>query len=95
MGSRLGHASIGVEPPPGTSGMFWDDEQEPTMNYKVGVGFEEVPIGDRYPTCAVELSPADFSADPSILFSGVFSTGFTGIDDQGITGEATTYITFP
>jgi len=91
VGSRLDRARVGIEPPPVTSRMIWDDEQEPTTTH---VGFEEVPTDDRHPACAVELLPVDFLADPSILFSDLFSgtgTGFTGIDDQGIVEAGTTY----
>lgn len=90
--SGVDYTSVGVEPLSTTTEMAWDGEQEPIANRKFGIGFEEVAMGNRHPTQAVEFFPVDFFADPSVLFSGPSSTGFTGIDDRCITGEDTTYL---
>ena len=74
------------------TGMVWDGEQEPTATGEVGFGSEGVSTDNRHFTQAVELLPADFFADPSVLFSGPSSTGFTGIGDQRIAGAAAPYI---
>lgn len=89
----MDHTSMGGTPlGPVTTGMTWDGEQEPTATWKVGLELEEVPTGNRHSTQPMELFSADFFADPSVLFSGPSSTGFTGIGDQRTAGAAATYI---
>ena len=92
MESKMDHTKIGVSPPPVTTGIIWDGEQGPSATWKTGVGFEEVPTWNRHPTHAMELFPVDFFADPSVLFSGPSSAGFTGIDDQRTAGKTTDWL---
>ena len=91
MESEMNHMNIGVNPPTVTTRTIWDGEQEPTETQKVGVGFEEALTGNCHPTHAMEFFPVDFFADPSLLFSGPSSTGFTGIDDQRAAAETTSW----
>ena len=90
--SKMDHTNIGIDPPPATTRIIWDGEQEPTSTRKVGVRSEEDPTGNHHPTHAMELLPVDFFADPSVLFSGPSSTGFTGIDDQRTAEETTNWL---
>ena len=83
----MGHTYMNVPRPPVTAGMAWDDERKPTVTQNIGLGFEGVPTDDRFPTQLMEFSMDDFFADPSALFSGPSSTGFTGLGDQGTAGD--------
>ena len=76
------HTYMHVPRPPGTAGMAWDDDEpEPVVTQSAGLGFEGVPTDDLPLTPPMEFSLDDFFADPSVLFSGPSSTGFTGIGD--------------
>lgn len=91
MESGMNRTSVGVaRPPPITARTIRDGKQEPAATWTVGADLEEVLMGDRHPTDTTELFPVDFFADPSILFSGPSSTGFTGIDGQRIAGGTST-----
>lgn len=92
MESNMDHTNMGVNPPPVATRIIRGGEQEPTETWKVGVEPEEVPMGNHYPTHAMELPPVDFFADPSVLFFGSSSTGFTGIDDQHTAEETTSWL---
>ena len=70
----------------------WDDKHNPVVTQDAGLGFNEVPMDDQFLDQQLEFLPDDFFADPSLLFSGPSSTGFTGIGDQWTTREATTYL---
>ncbi|KAF9646991.1 hypothetical protein BDM02DRAFT_3188330 [Thelephora ganbajun] len=89
--SGMDHASMCVASPPVTTGMMRAG-QEPIAVQSIGLGSEGVTMSNRHPTQAMELFPTDFFTNPSLLFSGPSSTGFTGIGDQCIAGdsEATT-----
>ena len=76
---------------PVTAGMACDDNRKPVVTQDIGLGFEGVLADDHLPTQPMEFWMDDFFADPSVLFSGPSSTGFTGIGDQHTAGDAMTY----
>ena len=86
------HTYMYVPRPPIIAGMACDEECKPTLTQDVGLGFEGIPADDHLPTQPMEFSMDDFFADPSVLFSGPSSTGFTGIGDQYTGGDAMTYL---
>jgi len=90
--SKKDYASMGDVPPPVTAGMIWDGEREPTASHNGGIESEGVSRGNCDASQPAELLPADFFTDPSIFFFGPSSSGFTGIGDQWIAGETTTYL---
>ena len=79
-------ASMNVPP---QVGMMWDGEHQPTTTKNIVHGSEGVLTDNHLSTQPLEFLPFDFFADPSVLFSGPSSTGFTGIGDQCTTGGAT------
>ena len=84
------HANIPLSLPLVIAGMLWDNEHESTAAQNDGHGFEGVPGTGEYrqPTQPVGFLPDDLFADPSVLFSGPSSAGFTVIGDQRTAGEA-------
>lgn len=86
------HTYMCVPRPPMTAGMAYDEECKPTVMQDVGLEFEEVPADDHPSVQPMEFSLDNFFANPSILFSGPSSTGFTGIGDQHTTGDTMTYL---
>ena len=90
---RIGGAKFEVDDAdtnvPPQLGMIWDGEHEPNATKNVDHGSEGVLTDDYLPTQPLETLPFDFFTDPSVLFSGPSSTGFTRIGDQCTTGGAT------
>jgi len=86
------HTYMYVPRPPTTAGIVCDQEGRPTVTQDVRLGFEGVPADSNPPTQPMEFSVDNFFADPSVLFSGPSSTGFTGIGDQYISGDAMNYL---
>lgn len=79
---------MNISLPPLATGVAWDDQCEQTTVQDVVLGFD--PADNNLPAQQLEFFPIDFFADPSLLFSGPSSTGFTGISEHRVTGEATT-----
>jgi len=88
----MDHIYMHVPRPLATAGMMWDAQGEPMVTQSAGPGFEEVLTDECLPTQPMEFSLDDFFADPSVLFSGPSSTGFTGIGDQRTAGDSMTYL---
>jgi hypothetical protein len=90
-GGQVGRAESGVVHTnegvtlPVTAGLMCGGEQEPTETRNVEPGLEGVPMSDCHSTQAVGLLPIDFFTDPTVLFSGPSSTGFTRIGDPCVT----------
>ena len=78
--------------PPLTAEMTRDNKREPIVTQSTGLGFEGVPTDDLPLTQSMEFSLDDFFADPSVLFPGPSSTGFTGIGDQRTAGDAMAHL---
>jgi len=87
-----GYSNAGVGPPQVIAGMVRRDESEPVGTRSGGPFGFKVLTGNCDPGQPSELLPVDFT-DPSILFSGPSSTGFTGIFGQCVPG--TRYSPFP
>ena len=86
-GSGTAHTSKGASPLM-SAGLKWSGGLEPAQSQCFEPGLEGIPMGDCGPGPTVEFLPMDFFTDPSVLFSGPSSTGFTRVGDQGIIGDS-------
>lgn len=79
------HANKGVIPPVAAE-LLWGGEYVPIGFQDVGTEREGVTMDNDHPAQSVDPVSVDLFTDPSVLFSGPSSTGFTSIGDQGIDG---------
>lgn len=83
VGARVDRASKGPVPP-GTEGLMWDYEREPTNAQNGVLGLEGVSMVDRNPNWTANLLPEDIFADLSFLFAGPPTTGFVRMGDKAL-----------
>lgn len=83
VGQKMAHTNNAITPNVTTAPM-WGLNQEPSEIRHTMQDLEGVPTGSRRPVQTAYSAPVDFFADPSVLFAGPSSTGFTRISDQGI-----------